>query len=447
MSATSLSLLLVSTLMAHGVAGGDPISFYDQPLSLRVEPVTAVSDDDVVARKSEPRRRNWHLIAFPMFMYRSDDGPGFGGVFSTGYRHDGAWPFEARLRLRASATTKWVQRHEALGEVSSRVGLPLSLRVAVGWYSTRSYNYCGTGNGVTCSVEDAEKATRLAHLDVDAAEEMLDKYYRVRFMEPYLQAEARARVWSGALSVDTFARLRSVYHLPGEHLASTPYPGSLYARDFPDGERGAVLVPELGIAFDTRDFLALPGRGLFIEGSVRGASTFWGSGSNFAGLYASAVRWWPVGGPGRAVLGTRVVADALVGDVPTLELARTGGSDPHAIFGGAWMGRGIREARYIGKIKIIPQVELRTSVLRVWLLRNEFDVGVGFFGDAAWIGNDWDDLAGDGGDPLRILWTVGTGLRILINQDNVLRLDVAISPFEERGPQFYGYSGKTGVAP
>jgi len=68
------------------------------------------------------------------------------------------------------------------------------------------------------------------------------------------------------------------------------------------------------------------------------------------------------------------------------------------------------------------------------------------FVDAGWIGADWDDLAGpaggvDAGHPLRVLFSGGVGLRILIDRDSALRLDLATSPFEQRPAHAYATVG------
>lgn len=444
MSASLVILLLLAAVGDPAPRAVDRAIDYSEP-PLQVQVLEPDADETTFPRAREPRRA-WHLVAFPMLLYRPDDGFGVGGVLSTGLRHDGAWPLEGRLRLRTSITTRYVQRHEARVELHSGAVVPVWLRASVGWFSTRSYNYCGIGNGVRCSATEAQEAR--AQVPVDAlGEEIEDKYYRVRFMEPYVDTLLRARLWDGALDVDAFTRVRAVYHLPGDTYVTQPYPGTRYAKDFPDGERGLWTVPELGLALDTRDVAALPTRGMYAQASVRGSSAYWGSESNFGGAFASFAIWRPLFGTNHGTLGFRLLADALVGDVPTVELGRTGGTEALTGFGGPWLGRGIREARYIGKLKVIPQAELRTRVVRFLILRNEIDVGAAVFGDAAWIGADWDDLAGPDGELTRVLWTVGGGLRILINRDNVIRLDVALSPFEERGPQMYGYSGNTGVQP
>jgi hypothetical protein len=78
-----------------------------------------------------------------------------------------------------------------------------------------------------------------------------------------------------------------------------------------------------------------------------------------------------------------------------------------------------------------------------------FDVGLGgaVFVDAGWIGADWDDLdgglpgVGDGDEEAarltRMIFGGGVGVRGLINDSFVIRIDLAFSPDEEQGPGIY----------
>jgi hypothetical protein len=130
----------------------------------------------------------------------------------------------------------------------------------------------------------------------------------------------------------------------------------------------------------------------------------------------------------RLVSATRAVADVASGDLPVAELGLVNAAETYVAFGGASAGRGIREFRYIGAVKLLAQQELRFDVSRRW-------VGVGFV-DAAWVAADWDDRGAG-----RLRGAAGLGARFVKDQTFILRADVGVSPHEGWAPQVYLYLG------
>jgi hypothetical protein len=80
---------------------------------------------------------------------------------------------------------------------------------------------------------------------------------------------------------------------------------------------------------------------------------------------------------------------------------------------------------------VLAQIELRTILFgQPGKLQ-----GVGFlFGDAGWIGLDWDDW---GGDLRRINASFGAGLGVYWGEGFVLRFDAGFSAYEDYDPQLY----------
>jgi hypothetical protein len=204
-------------------------------------------------------------------------------------------------------------------------------------------------------------------------------------------------------------------------------------------------VLQAGLVVDERDFEPLPTRGWFAEGSLRVASSAWGSAYTYGGTTASLAGRHPLGLGTDVVIASRLLVDLLAGDPPVDEIAEIGGVYDYPAFGGMWIGRGIRANRYLGKLKVINQTELRGFLADVNVLDTQFDGYWVLFADLAWIGADWDDLAGgipgraddDAGHPLRILASGGVGLRVLVRRTFVVRLELGVSPFEQRGPSLY----------
>jgi outer membrane protein assembly factor BamA len=195
-------------------------------------------------------------------------------------------------------------------------------------------------------------------------------------------------------------------------------------------------VLQTGVTVDTRDFEPWPSEGFFAEASLRAASPLWGSSAraNYQGIDAAWSSYALLLEDHSLVLANRALVDLMWGDVPVDDLASTGGTRNHAAFGGQWIGRGIRDHRYVGKIKVIDQIELRSDVVTLHAFGARLDVGSALFVDAAWIGADWDDF---GGDPFRVLFGVGAGVNVLLNRAIQLRIDIAASPYEQNVPALY----------
>ena len=391
------------------------------------------------------------FVVVPLVGVNVDEGFGLGaiGAFHRYQKKDGL--LRDDLALRLFFTTRLVQRHEIHWEGIEVLDLPVRAWVRLGLFSTVTQTYCGVGNGVTCDVARARADAAAAGLSAGSPsfEEFVRRYYFMRFIRPYGDALVRVRVKDGPRHrMEWMGGVRISGYIPGDFLERGPYPGSLYEKAYQNGEPGLSNVLQLGITIDDRDFEPAPTRGYFAEASVRGSSPYWGSSWSYAGVNASVAGYLRLWKAPNVVLAQRLFTDVLVGDPPTEELALTGGTRDYAAFGGQWMGRGMRDHRYLGRIKVIDQLELRADLFDWTLFGMRFDIGAAAFGDAGWIGFDFDDFGGgvpnasgdlseEAGSPWRIVFGTGLGLRILLNRAILLRIDVAVSPFEQVTPAFY----------
>ena len=366
----------------------------------------------------------WDWGAVPVANYDADAGLGIGGIGALTRHAPGVAPYRASLQLQLFATSERVQGHELRWDVVG-VGHPrLRLFGRAGYFATVNRNYCGTGGDVTCDPAAADAAADAAGLaaGTDARADFVRRYYRVRYVNPFVQTGARWRL-DGRGRWSAFAQWRLYYYRPGTLGERGPYPGSRYALDHPDGEPGLASVPQLGVMYDTRDREGTPGCGVWIEASVHGASAVTGSAWRFAGGNVTARLYQRLGT--RVVSATRLVADVATGDLPVAELGLVNAAETYVAFGGAAAGRGIRESRYVGRRAVIAQEEVRVDVSRRW-------VAIAFV-DAAWI----DDGGGDGG----VRGASGLGARFVASQTFILRADLGVSPHEGWAPQLYLYLG------
>ena len=380
--------------------------------------------------------------------YTSDNGLGL-GVIAAAYFNDGVTlPYRTAVTLQIFATTNLVQDHNVLVDTLHLFDLPLRLTARVGYLSSLTQNYCGVGGVVSCDVKVAEQEADARGLDDVAREEFVRHFYQRRFLNPYGLVNLRyALVEKSADSprVEVTGGYRGFYFIPGNAFGDddgdgapdlTPYPGSLFAKDHPDGEPGFDSVLNLGLMTDSRDNEPAPTEGWWIEGSVRAATPAWASTWTWAGFNATVrgyryVPLFPELGR-RLVMANRLTFDGVVGDIPIQELARLGGSQDVYAFGGSDTGRGIRVQRYLGKLKILDQAELRYRFYEVDFLEQNFAFTLAAFIDAAIIG---DELANP-----KNLGTVGGGggaLRVAWNDNFIIRLDIAASPVENYATQVY----------
>jgi hypothetical protein len=304
-------------------------------VALAMEPP---EEPEEVEDKQPWERTGWGFGGLPAINYNSDEGFGFGVVGSL-YKYDGeTGPYKTAFNLVLFATTKAVQTHTLEVDWLEVRGAPVRLTVRGEFASTSTSNYCGTGPDVTCDPALAEAAADQAELTGEAREDFVRRYYRARFLNPNLRADVRWALDPMPHRVELLLGYRANAMIPGDFQDKEPWPGSLYAQDFPGGEGGLVSVLQAGVVLDDRDNEPAPIRGYWIEGSLRAASFLLGSDYDYVGFNATLRGYVPLG-TDRLVLADRLMLDGLVGDAHTLELTRsTAASTPAAasVSGATW---------------------------------------------------------------------------------------------------------------
>jgi hypothetical protein len=404
-----------------------------------VDPVAAVEPAPVAASPTVPAE-SYSFAAVPTLVFNTDDGFGTGGVISIYHQADGLKPFHDELRFNIFISTKLIQAHAITWDGLRPFGLPGRVFARLRYYSTVSQNYCGVGSDVDCNPADAgaEATSRgLTNDDAradDAHDTFARRYYLMRFIRPEATLLYRHWLRDKPWRTELLVGWRGSYTVPGAIDASGPYPGSRYAEDFPNGEPGLSSVPILGVVVDDRDDEVFPTRGVFAEASLRASHAFTGSAFEYGGATAIGAAFFSVTTAPRVVLAARFIADVMVGAPSTEEMARIGGTLDSIAFGGAALGRGIREHRYLGKVKFMNQTELRAQLYDVVLAGQDLSFGTALFSDSAIIGYDFTDWRGN---PLEPLITAGVSARVIWNKTFAVRADLATSPNEANGPGFY----------
>jgi hypothetical protein len=389
--------------------------------------------------------------AVPTFTFGSDEGFGTGGVGTLYFHKDGVLPYKAALTLNIYITTRLIQAHRIRFESLRLFGLPLRALAQVGYYSTVTQTFCGYGNTVTCSDALAEDAARRSGASIfsDLYSEVRRKHHQMRFIRPWAEALARYALWEKPHRLELWGGWRGNLYIPGEirvegvvdgdWFRAGPYPLSQWEQRFPTGEPGFSSVVQAGVSLDDRDEETQPNSGYFVEASVRAAGWPIGSTWNWLGSNVTGAVYAPLYAGSATegadlVLATRAVADVMLGDAPTEDMARLGGLTDFISFGGSDVGRGIREHRFLGKVKVMSQSELRWSFTEFEVLEQRLKLGLAGFLDLGWVGYDVNDWRGD---PFRVSMGVGSGFRLLWNQNFAVRLDVGFSDVEQWEPRVY----------
>jgi hypothetical protein len=389
------------------------------------------------------------FFVLPDVRYNPDEGLGLGLAIPIVWSEPDVKPYKYNFVFQLVTSTKLVQDQALLFDIVDILGLPLRLSGQTGFYAFADEPFCGIGSTASCDPAAAERAVQLAGLEGEEAEEAIERYYLMRIVRPYAWGILRV----GLFDLDRFGKwelfggLRTEAYFPGffgnvlegELFDPGPYPGSRFESHAPSGEPGFINLPQVGVMVDTRDFEPSPRSGYWVEASLRGAHPWALSSWGFAGANVTGRLYVPLHPSKSLTLATRFIADIIVGDAPVQELARFGGSQDYRGFGGRWVGRGLRQQRFIGDLKVAYQTELRWDAIR-------FDVGgfslgfefVGFL-DAGFVMSEGVDYAFSEGlkRPPRPLLAYGVGLRWVINRNIVIRADVGISPDEGFNPLFY----------
>ncbi len=376
----------------------------------------------------------------PAINFDADNGFGF-GVVATGFYYDGhTRPYRASVTLQIFMTSKLVQDHNIVVDWLDVAGLPLRLYTRVGYLQSLTQNYCGIGGSVSCDTTLAAKAAADEGLDGEAADAFVRRFTQRRFIDPYGTVQARWALVTSPSRFELTAGYRGFYFIPGTWDDEDgdgkpdlfPYPGSLYARDHPDGEPGFGSTVTGGFMYDSRDNEPAPTEGVWLEASVRASSKLIGSTWDWAGANLTLRGYVPLRDNHRLVLANRFVVDGVVGDPPIQELVRVGGSNDYYVYGGSEAGRGIRAQRYIGKLRVFDQNELRWRFLDVTALEQHFGFTAAAFADLGLVGAEVTNPG-----PMELLPGFGGALRLSWNENFVVRFDLGVSPLEDYAPSLY----------
>jgi len=356
----------------------------------------------------------------PAVAYDSSTGTGFGLISNIANFVEGFQPYRWRLTGQAYMTFKEgpggeyefpVQHHYFKLDVPKLYSSKLRAR-ALGRYRRRSNaGFFGVGNQSTV-LDTSEQ--------LDTVTAFRFNQYDVQYAE--LGFELRYRL---ADHYHAFGGLKSWW------AEVVPYAGSYLERTYQEQELNGVNTHgvgrlSLGLLYDSRDNETTPTDGVLHEVSFRGGKNI-GIVGGYGGFNATGRVYFALHKK-YAVIASRVMFDALLGDVPVYLLARHGGLDEGLALGDGHSIRGIPNGRYHGKIKLFGNVELRSKLFDYRLFGTSNNIGVLVFADGGRLWAGWKADPNLDGESLGLKYGVGAGLRLQFGRTFIVRTDTSWSP-------------------
>jgi hypothetical protein len=371
----------------------------------------------------------YELAGLPLIGGNSDVGLQVGGAVTLVRFEHGARPYAWKMDLvvRESVTgagslgSVFAQQYYVWEwDVPDLLGGKLRLTPAVYYQRAIDQGYFGLGNASSASPAAASSPQFFQYLDRE------------------LKVRELARIKLGAgfdLAVVSMFR--------GE--SPSAYPGSLLARDAAtktgDGTpllRGiaagasssdtGIGMLGAGLIYDTRDNEIFPRSGAFHQIGFRAVGGLpLDRGVDYGGFDSNLVWMVPLLRR-RVVLATRLVVDLEVGNVPFYDLYKGGAFQVDNMIGGGNAVRGVPSGRYLGQIKAMGNLELRSLPVEFHFLHQGFHLGGDAFFDAGRVWLDYSFHSPLDGSGLGLKWGVGGGLYALWGQAALFRVDVAYSP-------------------
>lgn len=375
----------------------------------------------------------------PAIGFDPDSGFG-GGIIGRVYVYqDNYQPYKMAFGMKAYLSTKGMNSHELTYDSVRAFDLPLRLTTRLGFYSTRNQNYCGLGALANCDPKNIDYSMNRNNF---SRSEFAHHYFHNRFMTFFGDVYTRWLLWQDQAKFELLASYRGRYYLNRDFKNKGPYPGSLFDQDFSSKKNdGYLSTAEIGVMLDKRDNEVAPTAGYWFESTVRGGSWLIGSAWDYFGANASFRYYYSLDEAHRFVLASQTILDAVMGDLPYDAISRLGGSSSvsdYLAIGGQYIGRGMREQLYVGKLKAIEQIEARIKAASFKLGSQNFDLVPTVFTDFGVMAKDFSSLSTD---ITKLHISFGTGLRIHWNDTFVIRADLGFSPAEKFSPQFYLITG------
>jgi hypothetical protein len=359
---------------------------------------------------------------FPLIGGDSDIGFEFGAVGTLSYFSGGVKPYAWNMDLLLSASVKEGPNGPEIAQQNYlwQIDVPglfngaMRLNPEVSYNHTINYGYFGLG--------DASNGV----LPANSANP--GRYHE--WIDSVAQVRPLGRVHLGG-PVDFEFMAQYLYVAPGIYSASLLQSDA--ATKTASGQpliygTTPLSLPSIagGLVYDSRDNEVFPHSGMLHEVGVRIEQAFPLSANTHyieaGGIFRGYVPLGPL------VLAGRLVTNFQVGNVPFYDLFQAGPFDQKEMPGGSAGIRGVPVGRYLGPIKVLGNVELRSMWLKFSVLGQKFTIGNDVFFDAGRVWSDYTFHSALDGSGLGVKYGVGGGIFVLWGQAAMLRIEAAYSP-------------------
>jgi outer membrane protein assembly factor BamA len=279
----------------------------------------------------------------PAMGFDTDDGFGLGARLELDWYKEHYDPYSAALVIHGYASTNGYHHHRVRFDLPG-LGKRHNLRL-FGHFAYRQWlndGYWGVGNGTVVE----RRYTDLPSDDPDY------RHYRYTLIQPFGRLTLRAEI-GGPWAAFAF------YGARWSRVEADA--GSLLAVEQPIGMDGGFgMQIGGGLLYDTREPELTPDSGMLIELAARAAPPLPGAEGQWWAPFAS-IRGFRTLGPG-VVLGSRLMGEYMVGEVPFYDLITWGGLVPYVGMGGSETIRGTNFGRWRAPGKALWNTELRVDI-------------------------------------------------------------------------------------
>jgi hypothetical protein len=355
---------------------------------------------------------------FPLLGGDSDIGFEFGAVGTLTRFGYGTRPFVWNMDLLLATSiksgpqgTEFTQQSYLWQiDVPHFQGSAVRLNPAISYSKTINQGYFGIGNATRAIVPPGIAGEPGRYFQYDEREARLRELTRIDWRPP----------WD--IEVATTWR----------YAAPDAYGGSKLAEDVAAGRvRGyrdmSLAVLGGGFVYDSRDNEYFPHHGMFHQFGLRGVQGLpFDTRAQYGALGVVLAGYVPLEGP--LVFAARALVDAEFGRVPFFDLYTGGPFQTYEMIGGAQAVRGVPDGRYLGKLKVIANAELRAMLIDFHLFGQSLHLGGDLLFDTGRLWSDYTFRAPEDGTGLGLKWGVGGGLYLIWGQAAVFRIEAAYSP-------------------
>lgn len=406
---------------------------------ITVGDIRADDDAEDADKREKSVRRGLRWLPFPQFNFNSDTGVGYGArlvIFNYGHRQKK--PYEYWLSAQLFRTTRGIESHRLQFDLPWIRGSKWRVTGQLHYVADFTAPWYGLGGHseyvpeyTKCDDQDALMGD--PNMCPDNPQFRGLHYYSYRSVTPGANLIVRYeydgpwQIYGGYLmrfaAIDPHYDRQDSNHTGASRLLEDLAAGEpIVGLDLrPDGTVRLSRLAEVqfGGAYDTRDHEPSPTNGSWHDVSVRLGTPVLGGQFWYWGATATARNYLPLDRRKRLVLATRVVLDAAFGDVPFYHLSRVGGLRAFGTLGGYGSVRGLPRNRFVGKIKVVANGELRWRGRTFWLRKHRLDVGATLGIDT---GRVWRELTAE--DRLSaIQLAVSAGFRAIYDESFVMALD------------------------